>query len=346
MVLGEPGGGKTRLLSEVARRAAADDVTVLRGATVPSATDPLHPLVQVCRDAGVMLPMDDVTVAPAERRWELAAQLGDALARLGPALLVVDDVQWAPDDTLWVLRRLVDDPASVGWTLLVASRPGQVRSPAREDLERRALRVRLPPLTASEVAELCDPSDPAAPDPAEVITRSGGNPLLVHELLDLGIDADLGDTAADTIGRRLDLAGPDVAGLLSVVAVAGPGAPVAVLADAAGRSRHDVAEGWPGPNGTTSCSGPTPGAGSDTTYWRRSRLPGWTATSGPPSTSHSRGPGDRCRLGTAVWPQPTTSCVRSRRSSLRWRPRRPWPWPRSWWSVASRLSLSGWRPRP
>jgi predicted ATPase/class 3 adenylate cyclase len=106
----------------------------------------------------------------------------------GPLVLVVDDVHWADAASVEILRFTVDRLHDRALMLLLASRP---------DFEARALvggrvphtTIRLAPLTATQSAvllgRLFGPSaDRLPPRLTElVVTRSGGNPFYVEEMV-------------------------------------------------------------------------------------------------------------------------------------------------------------------
>jgi predicted ATPase len=104
---GEPGSGKTSLL-QAARREAAPDVLWLQGSCEPLlAPLPFSPLIELVDE----LPPSLAQAVRAGRQAPevLAGMLALLRGRKAPAVLAIDDAQWADGATLdmlrWVWRR-------------------------------------------------------------------------------------------------------------------------------------------------------------------------------------------------------------------------------------------------
>jgi DNA-binding SARP family transcriptional activator len=158
LLSGEPGAGKTRLVRELAREAAARGATVLYGVSDPSVTVPYQPLlewleylVRACDPAALaeclgedgealarLLPVLAVLTSrgtPAQRpesptdRFLLQSSVVGFLRRVGelsPLVLVAEDIHWADGETLLLLGRLAR--AVPGTRLLVVAsfrQPGE-----------------------------------------------------------------------------------------------------------------------------------------------------------------------------------------------------------------------------
>ncbi|GAA3464712.1 hypothetical protein GCM10018963_67250 [Saccharothrix longispora] len=183
LLSGAAGAGKTALARAFAERLAASGRRVAWG-TCPElpGAPAAWPWTQV-REA---LGSDDV---PAGSRFERHRAAAAAVAGLGPALLVLDDLHWADEETLALLTTLVTDPAA-GQALVVGTYRSTDLSPAlTEALGRLAraepVRVYLGGLTGPQVRELVRATADREPTPVEaraIHRRSGGNPFFVREL--------------------------------------------------------------------------------------------------------------------------------------------------------------------
>lgn len=169
VVIGEPGVGKTALVRETATRLE-------------------RPLLE----AGALSTLSWAAYLPIRRALGRELHGGDAAFVAGEledavsdGILLLDDLQWADRET----RRLV--PLLVGRvTLAIAVRLGDPAS-AETLEEAKALgleELRLEPLSAGESAELVAARRPDLGDAAvaDIVHRSGGNPLFLEELSEAG----------------------------------------------------------------------------------------------------------------------------------------------------------------
>jgi DNA-binding CsgD family transcriptional regulator len=212
---GEPGIGKTRLLEELARRAAEQGCTVLTGRGAELERDlPFGVWVDALDDHAAWLGSDRLQRMLGDRVAELARVLpsvdaGDAepapalqderyrahravrmlleqLAAAAPVVVLLDDLQWADDSSLelvaHLLRRPPRAPLLVAAAYRAAGLPGAVlgafEAAARDG---RVVDVRLAPLTAAEADALLGDAVPARLREA-VYRVSGGNPFYLQEL--------------------------------------------------------------------------------------------------------------------------------------------------------------------
>jgi DNA-binding CsgD family transcriptional regulator/tetratricopeptide (TPR) repeat protein len=196
LVAGEAGVGKTRLLREVARRAAARDVRVLTGGCVPFGADvlPYAPFVEALRehladgDATVELVGESTRAYQFERMLEVLR----GLAATEPVLLILEDLHWADQTTLQLLVFLARNLRRDRIGLVVSWRDDELRRahPLRQvvaELGRfdTVSRVDLRPFEATETAQLLAGihGGPVSPDvSARIHERSQGNPFLAEEL--------------------------------------------------------------------------------------------------------------------------------------------------------------------
>jgi diguanylate cyclase (GGDEF)-like protein len=282
----ESGAGKSRLLDELARHGDHDEAWVLRGAgREPAPQSPAGPLdgvlaatigrIAVDRPFRGLLSArlrdDERTIATAMP--ELAAALGFdpvgdlaaesfaparmlraftlLLSALGtvqrPAIVLLDDCQWADDLTLALLEQWSEQASAASeglHVLIVAS--FSTKEVAPDHVLRSipgATPVRLPMLDRGEVAQLVSSMADGVPEEACELVQlaSSGSPFMAAEVLrglveagtlvpELGgwridpermADAQSSRRAAHVVGRRLDQLPANVLDLLSVGAVLG-----------------------------------------------------------------------------------------------------------------------------
>jgi DNA-binding SARP family transcriptional activator len=223
LVRGEAGVGKSRLLMELAARAALGGpvligrsyetqqalpfgpwVDALRGgrvtrATVPSALDPVWrgELARLLPELGHPAPPAPPGPEQSVRLFEAVAHLLEALAALEPLLLILEDLQWADEMSVRLLgflaRRLAGAPA-----LLVATLREEDLDDAPlvcglvDDLARDGRVTLLPiaPLSREGTADLVRALGRRGSDAAQVErlaariwTASGGHPFTVVEMM-------------------------------------------------------------------------------------------------------------------------------------------------------------------
>ena len=205
MVSGEPGIGKSRLLVEAGRRAAASGASVFEGQAAELErdfpfgvfVDALDPyLASLDRSALRALSEEQrrllALVFPAlvqgERKGAIVAQerfrcyravgeLLGALAARGPLVLILDDLQWADAASLELLDHLLRRTPDAPVLLLLAHRAGF----SSGALSRVGDRLELGPLGREDAdALLGDELQPEAR--ARVYEESGGNPFYLEHL--------------------------------------------------------------------------------------------------------------------------------------------------------------------
>jgi DNA-binding CsgD family transcriptional regulator len=244
LVEGEPGIGRTRLLTEAARTAIGEGFAVASG-EFPELGQPVEmgPLLSALGEATIA---DLAPPGGLDRRMRLVDGLRTALetrARSRPLLVLLDDLQWADPATISVLRtlpaRLVSYP--VCWILSRCTVHGGNKADRLFALleEDGAVLVRLPPLGAEDVTGLVVDTLGARPDSdlRALAERAGGNPLLLVELLkglhDEGgvaivrgrarlVSPRLPQRIHALVRHRLEALDPTTRQLLEVMAVLGP----------------------------------------------------------------------------------------------------------------------------
>ena len=238
LVAGEPGIGKSAVLGELAREAGGRGALVLAavcwdGPAVP-AYWPWIQLLRAARAAGAELgPAADLIERPAvpgtpmsaaDARFRLAESVVAVLAGLAahqPLVVVVDDLQWADEQSLRLLEFAAAHLRYTRVLLLGAYRDTELATPPTD----RGTVLPLSGLDPAGVAAVVAAVTGDRPDPGLVERlhrRTGGNPFFVRELARLGLAAAAPGTVRDALERRLArLSGP-CAELVSVAAVGGP----------------------------------------------------------------------------------------------------------------------------
>jgi DNA-binding CsgD family transcriptional regulator len=234
LVGGEAGAGKTSLL----RRWCVEPrrgVRVLWGTCEPLLTPgPLGPLFDIAAATGGEL--SELVAGGAVPR-EVAGALIRELEGRVPTVLVLEDLHWADEATLDVLRLLGRRLRSVRALVLATYRDDQLARthPLRLVLgelagERAVHRLKVSPLSVQAVEKLCEPH---AVDAAELHRRTAGNPFYVTEVLAGGTE-EIPSTVRDAVLARAARLSVSVRQLLDAVAVTPPQAEVWLLEALAG----------------------------------------------------------------------------------------------------------------
>jgi DNA-binding CsgD family transcriptional regulator/tetratricopeptide (TPR) repeat protein len=210
VVTGEAGAGKTALVQEfVTTHAAAAGARALTGRCDDLvAARPLGPLADIARD--VAGPLHD-----ALARGDQGAAFDAFLAELAPAsgapaVVVLEDLQWADEATLDLVRFVARRLDALSCLLLVTHRTDlsdthPLRRVSGALVGPLVTRLHLPPLSLEAVRTLADGS---GVDAESVHARTHGNPFFVVELLGSESGA-VPITVRDTIlARAAQLPGP------------------------------------------------------------------------------------------------------------------------------------------
>jgi len=234
LVSGEAGVGKSSLVEELQSRMpdATWAWTACDGLFTPR---PLAPLHDLAREVGGTLP--DLLGADATRSELFSTVLQVCADTDGLLVLVIEDVQWADEATLDLLRFLGRRLRSLRVLLVVTFRddalaPSDPLRVALGDLsgQRTTRRVEVPPLTLEGVAILATGS---AFSPVELHRLTGGNPFFMVELLrneDLAIPM----SARDAVLARVATLGESVRHTLEVASLDGERVDSQVVAAATG----------------------------------------------------------------------------------------------------------------
>jgi DNA-binding CsgD family transcriptional regulator/tetratricopeptide (TPR) repeat protein len=218
LVRGEAGVGKTALVDAFC--ATHRSWRVLRAASEPLHTpSPLGPFLEIADAVGG----DLARIAEGgPKPYALTAALARVLAA-GPAVLVIEDIHWADEATLDVLRLLTRRLESVPTLVIVTYRDDELTRdhPLRAVLGEfgaRAIRVNVATLSPDAVASLASES---GLDADALYRRTNGNPFFVTEALAAGGDG-VPETVRDAVLARAARLGSDARQLLDAVAVVPP----------------------------------------------------------------------------------------------------------------------------
>lgn len=256
LVTGEPGIGKTTLITGAADEARRLGAVVLGGACWDSDTAPGYwPWVQVLRGLRRSATPEEWAVIEREAGGALAVLLGEADTRDAPdgfrlydavtsalvtashrrpVVVLLDDLHWADTASL----KLLEFAAGHTWferLLLVGTyRDAEVEvadhplRPLLSSLVAKARAVTLTGLDPDEVGRLIARTVGEAPGAdviAEIHRRTGGNPFFVEQAARLwrggGSVTAIAPGVRDAVRRRLSLLPEAVAGLLTTAAVLG-----------------------------------------------------------------------------------------------------------------------------
>ncbi len=218
LVYGEAGIGKTALLrqfgSTLPRR-----FTVLWGACDPLSTPrPLGPLLA---PAEVLGGEAAALVGGEARPHEVADAVLGGLRGCGPSVLVLEDLQWADEATLDVIRLLARRIESAATLVVLSFRDDCLHRThplgvVVGELPRQVVgaRLELGGLSRAAVSEL---ASGVALDTEDLHSRTAGNPFYVTEVLAAGGEAVPGTVRAAVLARIARL-GPSARDLLDAVA--------------------------------------------------------------------------------------------------------------------------------
>lgn len=199
LVAGEAGIGKTALLRAFC---AGADARVLQGAC-----DPLH----TPRPLGPLLDILGEEPGPSDAFAALAGEL----RRRAPSVVVIEDLHWADEATLDLVRLLGRRVETLPALVVATYRDDELdrAHPLRFALAAlpRVTRLRLEPLSAAAVGEL------AGDRGAELHALTAGNPFFVTEALEAG--SDVPDSVRDAVLARAARLDPGAREVLDAVAI-------------------------------------------------------------------------------------------------------------------------------
>jgi class 3 adenylate cyclase/tetratricopeptide (TPR) repeat protein len=232
-VWGEPGIGKSRLAAELMTRLQGRSWTVISGACQPHTRGTPFGAWSGLMASGVARETARVEVErvlqllderernegdPRARREAAVAGISDIVRRVagqGKLLLLLEDIHWADESSLAVLRRLASE-GTRGLLVCMTS-----LYPPGDGLE---------PDVAMELGELDEQAarrlvGASVQDPVRLtaaIERAQGNPLFLTEFVRAGTPGAVPDTLNDLMTARIDTLRPEERHVLRAAAVAGP----------------------------------------------------------------------------------------------------------------------------
>ena len=220
-VEGEAGIGKTTLLRAF-RHSLGPEVPVHWGACDALGTPrPLGPIHDIA--APLPVAMQARLLAAGGDRHRTYAAFVDLLAER-PSLAVIEDLHWADEATLDLLRHAGRRIARTRSLLLASFRSDELvpAHPLRAVLgdlaTAGALRLETPPLSLAAVASLAAAS---GVDPTELHRTTGGNPFFVTEVIAAGGHG-VPSTVQDAVLARASRLSISARAVLDAAAVAGP----------------------------------------------------------------------------------------------------------------------------
>jgi DNA-binding CsgD family transcriptional regulator len=223
LVSGEAGIGKTALVERFATRARArqPSARLLWGACEALfAPRPLGPFYDIAQQAPG--PLRALLESDANRAALFGAVLDDLIS--SPSMLVVEDIHWADEATLDLIKYLARRIARTAALLILTyreeelSRDHPLRLVLGDMPVRTATRLRLLPLSEVAVAALAR-QDRSRRSTRQLYVATGGNPFFLAETLASdapGVPTSVSDAVLARLARR----SPEAQRLLEVVAVA------------------------------------------------------------------------------------------------------------------------------
>nr|WP_052478261.1 AAA family ATPase [Kibdelosporangium sp. MJ126-NF4]CEL17230.1 transcriptional regulator [Kibdelosporangium sp. MJ126-NF4]CTQ91540.1 transcriptional regulator [Kibdelosporangium sp. MJ126-NF4] len=273
LVTGEPGIGKTRLVTELAKRIGVAGGVVMYGRCDERSDVPCQAFVEAVSGFVTATPADALprlaratlgTIANpmASTRADLLLACTDLLIRTAseqPVYMVLDDLDLADDETFTLLRRVAR--LRRGTSLLIAATAGaHGRRPTAADHFASAVhdvdrdgwlrRIALAGMDDNDVRALIRrvaPDTEGLPQPDELVADTAGNTFLLLELLRWHSDPDSTKPpqpsgAGEYTGARLAAIDHNARQLLRAAAAAGPSFELDLVAEAADLADSEAVE--------------------------------------------------------------------------------------------------------
>jgi DNA-binding CsgD family transcriptional regulator len=239
VVTGDAGTGKTSLLDVLRDRARGTAVVRSGRCDALTTAAPFGPLY----DMRLTLPPQVVEPLHDGRRELLFAAMVEELRRTR-TVLVIDDLHWADEATVDLLRYLARRIEDTRALIVCAYRAGEVdrRHPLRAllgELGARATRIELATLTVDGVRRLTGDRDV---DPVALYAMTGGNPFFVTQML-AEPGRILPATVEDAVIARTRTLPDSAWEILDLVGIAPEGLPVAILPQVSPQAEVDADAG-------------------------------------------------------------------------------------------------------
>ena len=261
LLAGEPGIGKTRLATELARRAHHDGATVLYGRNDPESLVPYQPFIAaldhyVSHREHLRLPPElaleltevarfvpglrkyvpelkqTLAEEPEMRRYRLfegVTRLLAFAARERPVVLLLDDLHWADPSTTLLLGHLLQDAAPMRLLVLGTARTFEGELLTRLRRQGAFEKLELTGLTADETRALIARDDVTSGFVQRLAEETEGNPFFIEETLRSLPELEeralsriaVPEGVKELIGRRLEQLSPTANQVLGVASVVG-----------------------------------------------------------------------------------------------------------------------------
>ncbi|HEY1508071.1 MAG TPA: AAA family ATPase [Solirubrobacteraceae bacterium] len=236
LVRGEAGVGKTTVVRRFCEQLKPPVRILWGGCEALFTPRPLGPFADVAEATGGEL---ERLVEHGGRPHEVLAALTQEVSGASPTVLVLEDLHWADEATLDVLRLLGRRVDRFGALVVATYRDDELDNhhPLRIVLGELATatgvdRVALDRLSREGVAALAQPHEI---DAGELYRNTGGNPFFVSEVLEAGTK-EIPATVRDAVMARAARLRPAARALLEALTVSPPGAQIGVLEAIAGES--------------------------------------------------------------------------------------------------------------